>query len=109
MIEMVTEINLRYNVLISVYPVSDEDYTTHKCAKRRYSSMKEIKSLVERAKKYLRIRSYYDCTSPNRSISDFAFLVQIPRHARNFGCARNVVRHLPEGAIKDVKQVNRNI
>jgi len=26
MIEIITEINLRYNVLISVYPISEEDY-----------------------------------------------------------------------------------
>ena len=26
MIDIVTEINLRYNVLISVYPISEEDY-----------------------------------------------------------------------------------
>jgi len=26
MIEIITEINLRHNVLISVYPVSEEDY-----------------------------------------------------------------------------------
>jgi len=25
-IEIITEINLRYNVLISVYPISEEDY-----------------------------------------------------------------------------------
>ena len=26
MIEIITEINLRYNVLISIYPISEEDY-----------------------------------------------------------------------------------
>jgi len=26
MIEIITEINLRYNVLISVYPISEKDY-----------------------------------------------------------------------------------
>jgi len=30
MIEIVTEINLRYNVLISVYPISEEDYKSEK-------------------------------------------------------------------------------
>jgi len=28
MIDIITEINLKYGVLISVYPVSDEDYST---------------------------------------------------------------------------------
>ena len=30
MIDIITDINLRYNVLISVYPVNDEDYITLK-------------------------------------------------------------------------------
>jgi len=31
MIEIITEINLRYNVLISVYPISEEDYKKVNC------------------------------------------------------------------------------
>lgn len=59
MIDIITEINLKHSVLLSIYPVSEVNYSRVNSpllinVRRRNTCMKEIISLIERSKKYLK-------------------------------------------------------
>lgn len=60
MIEIIIEINLKHKALISVYPVSEKDYSTVNSPllinvrREGVPAMKEVESLIKKAMKYLK-------------------------------------------------------